>query len=407
MSRILYTWELGDGYGHTNCVLPLARELSRRGHQITFALKDLSHAQVLLGNTPFSYVQSPLWLPLATGLPSPPLSYSEILHRFGYLDPQGLGSMVRAWRQLYQLVQPDLLIADHAPTALLAASGLGVPRTLMGNGFFSPLRLNPMPNLRPWLDVPQSRLVQSDAVALITINQVLAELELPPLHCLSDLFAVEEDFLCTFAELDHYPNREFARYWGPVFSLEGVAVPEWPIAPGLRLFAYLHHRHRDFQSILQALHRLPNPVLIHAPGIPESLVQRYQTETLRFSTQPLNMAQVRQTCDVGICHAGHGTTTALLLAGIPLLLLPMHLEAYLLSQRVVELGAGLLVSPEASSPDYAHLIQQLLENPTFAERARAFASRYADFDQTIQLGAMADRCEELMQVQSPLLQPIF
>jgi UDP:flavonoid glycosyltransferase YjiC (YdhE family) len=396
MSRILYVWELGDGYGHTNCFLPLALELRQRGHEIIFALRDLSYAQVLLGQYGFAYVQSPVWLPIAAGLPSPPLNYAEILHRFGYLDPSGLGSMVRAWRQLYQWVQPDLILADHAPTALLAAHGMDIPRALLGNGFFSPARIDPTPNFRPWLEVSSQRLINSDAAALATLNRVLVELGMPTLKRLVDLFEVEEDFLCTFPELDHYSHRQDARYWGPIFSQQGQAEPHWPDAAGKRIFVYLRPRHQDFQQVLLTLRNLACPVLIHAPTLSDRLIQQYQSDTLQFSSQPFNMALLRQTCDLGICHAGHGTTAGLLLAGIPLLLLPLHLEEYLLSQRVEKLGAGLVAEPEGPEPNYAHLIDRLLNDSSFTEQAKAFAKQYASFEQGQQLKAIANRCEALI-----------
>ncbi|HEY9640727.1 MAG TPA: nucleotide disphospho-sugar-binding domain-containing protein [Coleofasciculaceae cyanobacterium] len=396
MSRILYVWELGDGYGHTNCFLPLALELRQRGHEIIFALRDLSYAQVLLGQYGFAYVQAPVWLPLAVGLPAPPLNYAEILHRFGYLDPAGLGAMVRAWRQLYEWVQPDLILADHAPTALLAARGTGIPRSLLGNGFFSPPRVDPTPNFRPWLEVSAQRLMDSDAAALATSNQVLAELGVAPLKRLVDLFEVEEDFLCTFPELDHYSQRQDAHYWGPIFSQQGRAEPHWTDAPGKRIFVYLRPRHQDFQQVLLALRHRADPVLIHAPTLPDRLIEQYQSDRLQFSSQPFNMAQLRATCDLAICHGGHGTTAAMLLAGIPLLLLPLHLEEYLLSQQVVSLGAGLIAEPEGQEPDYPSLIDRLCQ-PSFTEQAKAFAHQYAAFDQHQQLQAIGDRCEALIR----------
>jgi UDP:flavonoid glycosyltransferase YjiC (YdhE family) len=395
MSRILYVWELGDGYGHTNCFLPLALELRQRGHEIVFALRDLSYAQVLLGEYGFAYVQSPVWLPIAPGLPSPPLNYAEILHRFGYLDPSGLGAMVRAWRQLYAWVQPDLILADHAPTALLAACGTGIPRALLGNGFFSPPRVDPTPNFRPWLEVSSQRLIDSDAIALATMNRVLADLGVAPLKRLVDIFQVE-DFLCTFPELDHYSQRQDAHYWGPIFSQQGRAEPQWPDTLGKRIFVYLRPRHQDFQRVLLALRDLSCPVLIHAPTLSNRIIEQYQSDRLQFSSQPLNMARLQQTCDVGICHGGHGTTAALLLAGIPLLLLPLHLEEYLLSQRVVSLGAGLIAEPEGQEPDYPRLIDRLLNHSSFTEQSQAFAHHYASFEQRQQLQAIADRCEALI-----------
>ena len=51
MSGILCVWELGAGYGHLGRLLPVALQLRERGHEVVFALRDLTHAEVrrLLG----------------------------------------------------------------------------------------------------------------------------------------------------------------------------------------------------------------------------------------------------------------------------------------------------------------------------------------------------------------------
>src|SRR5438445_13046775 len=126
MSRILYAWELGTGYGHLGSVLPLAVRLRARGHEVVFARRDLTPPERFLGRRGFALLQAPVWLSERRGLDLP-VSYAEMLANFGFLDRAGLTGMVKAWRQLYALVQPDLLVIDHAPTALLAVRGTGSP----------------------------------------------------------------------------------------------------------------------------------------------------------------------------------------------------------------------------------------------------------------------------------------
>jgi hypothetical protein len=105
----------------------------------------------------------------------------------------------------------------------------------------------------------------------------------------------------------------------------------------------------------------------------------------------------------------------MLLAGVPLLLLPTQLEQYMAATRVVQLGAGVMVSErppdeqqpvpkgrqgpapqKAPEPNYRALLIRLLGRPHFAARAKAFAAKHADFDQAAQCEAMARRMEELL-----------
>ena len=397
MSRILCVWELGSGYGHMATFLPLALRLLHRGHEVIFALRDLSSAEFVLGRHGFLLLQAPIWIQKVSGLPEPPLNYAEILHRFGFLDKSGLMGMVKAWLNLFELVKPDLLLIDHAPTALLASMDTGIPRCLVGNGFCSPPRKSPTPNMRPWLNIPEQRLVESDQKVLSVINSLLADLGKPSIKMLTDLFNVEEDFLCTFPELDHYPNRKEGHYWGAIVNWEkGGDPPKWPAEGSKYIFVYLRPRYKDFEKIVQVLRSLPFRTLIHAPELSENFMKKYQSPNLEFSHQPVHIKQAGQQCDLTICHAGHGTTSAMLLAGRPLLMFPMHLEQFLLSQNVVNYGAGLLVNPESQNRDYGELINQLLTNPSFTERALSFAKKYSSFNPSEQIEGIAKRCEQII-----------
>ena len=396
MGKVLYVWELGADYGHVSNFLPLAGQLRRQGHEIILAIKDLSRIQSLPGASEFDIMQAPIWLPQVTGLPQPQVCYAEILHRFGYLNYVGLLGMVKAWRMLYALIQPDLVIADHAPTALLAARELPFARALYGNGFFSPPRISPLPSMRPWLNVPTQRLENSEHAALRIINQVLAELHLSPLENLAALFAVDADFLMTTRELDHYPNRGAADYVGPVLSVPGGVTPDWPAAPGPKLFAYVKPQYQHFKRLLAQLRDAPCAILMHAPGLSETRRNALQAPNLHISPLPVDIRYACRQADALLCHAGHGTIMQSLMAGVPLLLLPTHLEQSLNARNVVRLGAGLAVNPEQKEPDFAGRLQELLGRHEIAEKARAFAQRYADVDQERMMATVAARCAELI-----------
>jgi UDP-N-acetylglucosamine transferase subunit ALG13 len=395
MSRILYVWELGSGYGHVGSIIPLAMRLKSRGHDVVFALRDLAHAERFLGRRGFALLQAPIWTSDRRG-PDLPISYAEMLSNFGFLDRAGLTGMVRAWRELYSLVRPDLLVIDHGPTALLAARGTGIRRVLLGTGFASPPRTAPMPSLRPWLNISEDRLVESERQVMETINELSRDLEMKPPEVLADLFEVDEDFLCTFPELDHYPRTD-ARYCGPFFALDEGVAPEWPPGRGERIFAYLLPAYRDFEKVVSQLGDLSCRTLIHAPGLLAKLIAKYRARNVVFSPEPVRMAQVSREADLVICHGGHGTTAASLLAGRPVLVLHRQVEQLLLAQKIVAGGLGKTVNPDSKNPSYKQLVRDILSDPRFAERAREFATRYADFDLAKQVDLIVARCEEIIR----------
>jgi UDP:flavonoid glycosyltransferase YjiC (YdhE family) len=104
-------------------------------------------------------------------------------------------------------------------------------------------------------------------------------------------------------------------------------------------------------------------------------------------------------CDLFIGYAGHGITATMLMAGVPLLLLPTQLERFLLATRVAAIGAGIVVNPDAPPPDYSALIRMMLDVPDYRDKARSFANKYADFDQNEQQERIVARIEEIASLR--------
>jgi len=351
MSRIAFVWELGTSYGHISLLLPFARKLRQRGHDVVLVLRELHNANAILGDE-IPILQAPIWLPRLTGLPEPPLNYSEILMRYGYFDADGLAGLVSAWRSLFALHGSDVIVADHSPTALLASRSMGLAATTLGSGFYVPPRQTPMPNMRAWLNVPRNRLENSDVLVLDNMNMVLATHKIKPLASVGELFDIAENFLCTFAEMDHYPQREPARYWGACWNMEMGQEVAWPDGEGKRVFVYLNPQSRDFAKVLEAIAALGLRAIVCAPGISDNQRWLYESPCIIVSAKPFRLDRLLADCDLAIGYAGHAMTAGMLMACVPLLLLPGHLEQFLLAARVEAMGAGIAVNPESPPPDF-------------------------------------------------------
>ncbi len=396
MSTVLYVWELGADYGHVSSFLPVAQQLRARGHRVVLAVKDLARTQGLAGVCDFEVVPAPVWLCEVGGLPEPMVCYTDMLHRFGYLDSLGLLGMAKAWRALFDLVCPQLLIADHAPTALLAARTLPLRCAMYGNGFQSPPLTTPLPGMRPWLQVPAARIEHSEAAALQTMNEVLVQLGAAGLDNVAQLFEVGENFLMTPEELDHYAMRGDAHYCGAVLSNAGGVAPPWPTVPGLKLFAYVKPGYKHFDALLQQLRAASCAVLMHIPGLSEPDRAALESTHLRISPDPVDMRYACREAAAVICHAGFGTVLDALLAGLPTLLLPMQLEQSLTARNVERLGAGLTIDKDVQQPDFSTPLRALCDDPGYGERARVFAGKYAGVEQAGIIAAVVQRCEQLL-----------
>ncbi len=389
MSRICFAWELGAASGHVAQIAFPADGMLQRGHEVSCAIRDLNTAG---GLPPGCAVwQAPVWLPEVKGLPEPPLNYSEILLRFGYHDSACLGRMVQGWRSLFSTAGTEAVIANHSPTALVAARSLGIPAVLLGEGFTIPPVSTPMPNMRPWAQVSLERLAGSEKLVVSNINAVLAQYGKNPLAALADIFEGTR-LLCTFPELDHYQART-DRYFGPIVRDEIGMEVEWPKGNGKRVLIYLQQGHRDLQRVLDILTALDCVVLAVVPGIAEDLRKRLETPTMRIFGSSLKLEPLLPSCDLAVSYSGHGLVSVCLMAGVPLFLLPTQLEQYLLASRVQNLGAGIAVNPEAPQPSYVQAIRQLLNDGQYKARAREFAVKHADFDRRSQRAALCDAIE--------------
>lgn len=395
MASILYAWEFGANLGHIGTFLPVARVVREQGLTVHWAVTQAHQAARLLPAVGFDWLQAPVMPEQRRD--GPPMNYADILLRFGYANDTDLLGLVVAWRELIRLTEVRLVLADHAPTAILAARTLGVPVMLFGSGFFAPPQVAPTPNMRPWVQVDPAHLHACDALVLSSINAVLARYRQPPLQHLAQLFQVAEDSLLSFPELDHYPQRGPARYWGMLPA--AVAAPSaWPSAPGARVFSYLRPETPHMEAALQALHALRGSILVYAPGLPAELLNRYAAPHMAFSPTPVDLNRVAAEADAGLTYASPAATVAFLMAGKPVLMIPGHLEQFLFGRRVEEMGAGLIQNPEQAPDRLPAMLNEILANPGFGQNATAFAAKYANFDQHAVIDHMAARIRELAGV---------
>lgn len=378
MSRFLYTWELGANLGHVGPFLPIARRLMYQNHEIVLALRDTRAAAQLIPAADIPWIQAPYLQEV--GFKTPPLSYPDILRRYGFNDPVTLTGHVKAWLEIFNRFGTQVVIADHSPTAMLAARIAGIPAMLFGSGFFCPPRSTPMPPLRPWLSLPAGTLDNIDNIVLGTINAVLSKFDRPAIQHVADLLDMAETSLLGFPELDHYGFRPKGSYWGNLGS-EGTGIhPQWPAASEKKIFAYLRPTMRHFQATVSALTDSGQSVVIYCPGIPPKLAKELEACPSTFLAQaPMDLAIAAPQADVAITYAAMSTTNSFLLAGKPVLLVPGHIEQFLLAQRVQQAGMGLLIHPEKQAVSLSTKLNRLLFEPDFTMRARAFSEKYHQF----------------------------
>jgi UDP:flavonoid glycosyltransferase YjiC (YdhE family) len=399
MSRILFAWELGGGYGHLGPFRPIAQTLMARGHRVTIAARDVEPTNIVFGNTAAGVIQAPVCTKTYNGLAEPPLNFAEILMRYGYLDQPLLNGLARAWRDLIRMAEPDVLISDHAPTALLAARGMPCAKIVTGSPFTIPPRSSPTPNMRPWVEVPLQRLVNSDAAVLATVNASLPD-GMARLDTVAEIFGGAELLLNGVPELDPFAPREAGTYLGLHAGLIGKEAPRWPDGDGPRIFAYLRSDYRHIGATLAALAASGARCVVFVHGATPALREKHQAGRLVFSAGLLDMDRAVTESDLCICHGNFGTVMEVLRRGKPMVVLPVDLEKFLTATAVERQNVGCCVHPDPENPDFNGAIRRALTDSSFKDSARAFAERHREpaIDTIVQRAA--DRIEALAQAGS-------
>jgi UDP:flavonoid glycosyltransferase YjiC (YdhE family) len=377
VSRILFAWELGANLGHLMRDLPVARRLRESGHEVLFALPDTRAAQQWLTPDGFKFVAIP---PTAErGWPKPLASYPEILAAHGFTDRRALLRLVRAWSALWEPTRPDVVVIDHAPTALLAARAHDIPVVLLGNGFEIPPPVSPLPSIRPWERVSPVELLETETRVLDTLNATLARFGRSALARVADLFANSPAVLTTFAELDPYEARPTAEYVGPIGSHITTPVVDWAMTTKPRIFAYLRPFVPGVQALLGALEKCGAHVICAMPGVSPAVRQHFNSQRFQLFSGPVASASLLPRADIVISYGGPATVATALLAGAPLLLVSHTIEQHLCATRVEPLGAGVVMRKERAEQDFADALTALTSDTRYKEAAQRFAKKYSEF----------------------------
>ena len=280
---------------------------------------------------------------------------------------------------MFDLIQPDLVLFEHAPTALVASVGYGFKRVLVGNGFSIPPRPSGDSDpFAPFITTPSTpevwrELRQDDAFVLELINVALADCGTGPLESLSQIYEqAHAQFLWTLPMLDHFGQRD-ADYLG-VEVIPAQASPVWPEGEGKKVFAYLSS-FQGLESLLGALKASQVSVLLFAKGIPFEMRKSFASNRMVFLDHLVDLHAVAQQVDWVITHGNHISVAIFAEAGIPQLVIPSHQEQLFLGLRLQNFGCGLLAFQDQANFDFE--VNEMQSREDLARQAGALAQQCA------------------------------
>jgi len=361
-------WELGGNMGHIVPLLAIARSLRSRGHQVIFAMRDLANAG-LLAREGFAFLPAPS----PPRRRRPPLygSFAEMLAGEAFPSANGAFVGALAWRSIFRAVRAEVLVADHAPLALLAARGTDLRTVICGAPFTIPPVGRPLPRFFKRTTDSAAR----EAKLLERLNGVLTVLRGPKLDAASDLYRADATAVKTVPALDFFGPRPEEHYVGPAPADAGDAVPEWPKARGTKFLVYLRPG-AHLPPLFEALSRAHASVIAHVPNTAPALAKAIRERGAHLSETPLKLSELLPRCDAVVCHGGN-LSAAAALAGKPLLLCPVYIEQHMAAAQAAKAGVAVVAAAKPDAKSFLERCEALRPGGAASRRAAAFGKEHA------------------------------
>lgn len=391
VKTILIALEIGGNFGHLTRAVRIADELVRSsprdiGYRVVMAVPDVQ-AAAALGGRGFTLLQSPKnnWTPAP--LNRPLINHAEILKLQGYTVVSGnnlFAGLISSWAGLIDTVNPDLVMVDYAPTALLAARLRGKKTLAIGSGFdLPPVRQGLMPafltlNNEPFPEQELARL-EDEVVQVVnqSINQVGANMTR-----FSALFDADRRVLTTLPELRPWASEDtrHEQYVGPIDSSDSYPVVRWEDDSDdtKRIFAYLQPGMSNTRAIMEALDELDAEVVCVVPASATELPELKKNSRLRVIRHLVNLGALLHRADAVVNYGGAGIVAMSLIYGVPMVLAPNDVEKVITSRHAERLGAAAIAAGE-SKEDFAGAINEVLFNPSYTKAAEVMFQKYEEY----------------------------
>ncbi|MDA0821542.1 MAG: hypothetical protein O3C28_03855 [Proteobacteria bacterium] len=374
MAKIVFTWELGQGYGHLVRYVELIKRLLKDQHDVWFLAKNSERAKSVFGELPVHVEGIPAgYTPVSERL-SELHSNPDILHNFGFFASAPLEQQLRGWVEKLAAINPDLLIIDHSPMIQLANQVCRIKSIASGSGFTVPQASSPMRPMRFWSMPDLSNVCARESRVLAIINQVLHRYGTSPVAAVADVLSTDKQWLWTFRELDHYGFREAGNYLGNFPQADFGDAPTWGGGDRIKLFAYLSGNTLPREFPL-AVKKIDADLCLFAPNLRFGEIEKFAGVEFQRATTPVDLARAAVECDAALTQGGLNSASTFLLYGKPVVTLVDNLERYMVGRRLELLGAGLSVPVHEAKLLYEKL-RVVVNDRSFSRNAERFRERY-------------------------------
>lgn len=379
--RVLLASELGGGLGHVAIAAALSRALSAAGCEPVIACPDPARAQLLPAAQGCRLLQGvrPEPDPSFGGRDYLARSFTDVLAWWGFGDVALLAARIRSWQQVLAELQPQVVVAEFAPSLCLALHG--DPRLLViGNGFCLP----PSSGAEFPVLVPGAAPLMDPGLLLQRIRQAMVQCCLAPLERLPQLHGPRA-LVTALPQLDPYLDLRTEPPIGPL----DVEVVARPLPPVPRWFAYLSAEHACTVPLLRILAACGIAGSAYVRDVDPVLRDALAAAGVTLHARAPAFGEVLTDATFVVHHASAGLAQAALAAGRPQLLAPTDLEKRIYAHMLQQSGVAVALDGHYTGRDVRHALATVTSS---AMQARATAAAA-----TIQHAGPWDPTQKLLQ----------
>ncbi len=409
MARFLFTMLPANDLGLPTRLLPIARLLADRGHEVAVYNPSPAPAKLIeetgLKNLPMPVRDSP---PMTGDFVQLSLA-CDVEHFFAciFSDEAYVRAQTAIHVDLIREYNPDAVVDSFGPFGCLAARILHVPLASVLQGNFHPQSAGFL-----WWAGERPRNLPSAAPAF---NKVATEYGVAPVERCVDLLPGDLSLIVGTAETDPVSSTANVTHIGPILWQRGDAsLPEWvgalsPDKPIVWVYSG-NPRYAGVPTPIDSIVviRAAIAALGEAP-VHVVLTTGYQELPEEVGALPANFHHaaylpglaMAQRCDLMVHHGGHSSIMTGLSAGTPAVIIPTITERESNARRLAALGAGEIVMPVDAADGEKHIdlaefcakVHRVLNEPAYRRSARSIAHSMR------QLGGAqmaADRIERLV-----------
>jgi MGT family glycosyltransferase len=409
MAKFLFTMLPANDLGLPTRLVPIARVLADRGHDVAVFNPAPAPAKLIddagLRNLPVPPRPMPEY---AMDLAQVSLAWDvEEMYAGAFSDEEYARAATAMHVDLMRDFAPDVVVDSFGLFTCLAARVLRVPLASVLQGNFHPAS----DGFQWWKGARPAGLASAAPI----INKVAAEYGLAPVARCVDLLAGDIALIVGTPETDPLPATANVVYVGPILWQRGNAtLPDWVVAlsrdkPVIWVYSG-NPRYANAPTPIDSVVVIRAAVAALADSpVQVVLTTGYQEVPVELGTLPANFHHaaylpgraMAERCDLMVHHGGHGSSMTGLAAGTPAVIIPTITERESNARRVVALGAGEIVLPVAGADgekqivveEFSAKVQRVLNEPGYRKAARRVADSIRQFGGATQA---ADRIQQLV-----------